>query len=199
PAAVAKPDEKRPPLPPRSLPPPGTAVLIVEALSKKFGGLVAVDNVSFSLVAGEILALIGPNGAGKTTSFNLITGALKASAGKVTFAGRGLAGIKPHQVAALGMARTFQHVKLRPTMSVVENVMLGCYSRTRAGFAAGALKLDRAEEAAVREEALRELRRVGLAEKANEPAGNLPLGQQRLVEGARAAAAPPAPHDAPRP
>jgi branched-chain amino acid transport system permease protein len=191
PAAVAKPDGNAPPLPPRSLPPPETTVLTVEGLSKKFGGLVAVDDVSFSLFAGEILALIGPNGAGKTTSFNLITGALKASAGKVTFAGRDLAGIKPHRVAALGMARTFQHVKLRPTMPVVENVMLGCYGRTRAGFAAGALKLARAEEASVRREALRELHRVGLAEKANEPAGNLPLGQQRLVEVARALAAAP--------
>src|SRR5262249_59413256 len=121
------------------------------------------------------------------------TGALKGSAGKVTFAGGGLAGIKPHQVAALGMARTFQHVKLRPTMSVVENVMLGCYSRTRAGFAAGALKLDRAEETAVRKEALRDLHRVGLAEKAGEPACNLPLGPQRLGPGGRALSPPPAP------
>jgi branched-chain amino acid transport system permease protein len=166
-------------------------LLAVEGLTKKFGGLVAVDNVSFSLRAGEILALIGPNGAGKTTSFNLITGALAASAGKMTFAGRDLSGVKPHQVAALGMARTFQHVKLRPMMPVIENVMLGCYGRTRTGFATGALKLDRAEEAAVRAQALHELHRVGLADKAGEPAGNLALGQQRLVEVARALAAAP--------
>src|SRR5262249_59093113 len=114
------------------------------------------------------------------------TGALKGSAGKVTFAGGGLAGIKPHQVAALGMARTFQHVKLRPTMSAIENVMLGCYSRTRAGFAAGALKLDRAEEAAVRGEALRHPHRVGLAPKAGGPPRNPPPRHQRPAAAGRA-------------
>jgi branched-chain amino acid transport system permease protein len=175
----------------RAVPARGTTLLEVEGLTKTFGGLVAVDRVSFSLRAGEILALIGPNGAGKSTSFNLITGALKATAGRVVFIGRALAGAKPHEMAALGMARTFQHVKLRPTMSVVENVMLGCYSRTGAGFAAGALRLDRAEERAVRAQAMRELENVGLAAKAGEPAGNLPLGQQRLVEVARALAAAP--------
>jgi branched-chain amino acid transport system permease protein len=189
--AVAVADAGAAALAPRALLPPGAIVLAVDGLTKKFGGLVAVDDVSFSLRAGEILALIGPNGAGKTTSFNLITGALAATAGKVTFAGRDLSGVKPHQVAALGMARTFQHVKLRPAMSVAENVMLGCYSRTRAGFAAGALRLDRGEEAAVRGEALRELARVGLADKAGEAAGNLALGQQRLVEVARALATAP--------
>jgi len=191
PSAAAPAAADGPALPPRVLPPTGSIVLEVVGLSKKFGGLVAVDDVSFSLHAGEILALIGPNGAGKTTSFNLITGAMKPSAGTVSFAGRALSGVRPHEVAALGMARTFQHVKLRPAMSVVENVMLGCYARTRAGFAAGALKLGRAEEAAVRGEALRELARVGLADKAGEPAGNLALGQQRLVEVARALAAAP--------
>ena len=169
----------------------GTALLQVEGLTKRFGGLVAVDNVSFEVKAATITALIGPNGAGKSTSFNLITGALPASAGRVTFAGRDLSGFKPYEVVSLGMARTFQHVKLRPTMTLLENVMLGCYRRTHAGFIAGALKLDGAEERAVHAEAMRELERVGLADKAQDLAGNLPLGQQRLLEVARALAAAP--------
>ncbi|MFZ5691156.1 MAG: ABC transporter permease subunit [Pseudomonadota bacterium] len=177
---------------PNKLPPDsGAPLLRIEGLTKRFGGLVAVDNVSFDVRAGSITALIGPNGAGKSTTFNLITGALPASAGKVTFAGRDLAGIRPHEVVSLGMARTFQHVKLRPTMTLLENVMLGSYRRTKAGFIAGALRLDRAEEGAVYAEAMRELERVGLADKAHELAGNLALGQQRVLEVARALAAGP--------
>ena len=168
-----------------------TVLLRVEGMTKRFGGLVAVDNVSFEVKAGTITALIGPNGAGKSTSFNLITGALGLSSGKVTFAGRDLSGVKPHEVVSLGMARTFQHVKLRPTMTLLENVMLGCYQRTRSGFIAGALKLDGAEERAVYDQAMRELERVGLADKARELAGNLALGQQRVLEVARAMAAGP--------
>jgi len=178
-------------LPIKSRPEAGSALLRIEGLTKRFGGLVAVDNVSFEVKAGTITALIGPNGAGKSTTFNLITGALPASGGKVTFAGRELSGVKPHEVVSLGMARTFQHVKLRPTMTLLENVMLGCYGRTDAGFLAGALKLDRAEEAAVQAEAMRQLQRVGLADKAHEMAGNLALGQQRVLEVARALAAGP--------
>jgi branched-chain amino acid transport system permease protein len=166
-------------------------LLKIDGLTKRFGGLVAVDQVSFEVKAGTITALIGPNGAGKSTTFNLITGALPASSGSVTFAGRDLAGIKPHEVVSLGMARTFQHVKLRPTMTLLENVMLGTYRRTQAGFIAGALRLDRAEESAVYAEAMRELERVGLADKAYELAGNLALGQQRVLEVARALAAGP--------
>jgi len=178
-------------LPTKPKPQTGAALLRIEGLTKRFGGLVAVDNVSFEVTAGTITALIGPNGAGKSTTFNLITGALPATSGKVTFAGRALSGIKPHEVVSLGMARTFQHVKLRPTMTLLENVMLGCYARTRSGFAAGALKLDRNEEAAVHATAMRELERVGLAPKAYDLAGNLPLGQQRVLEVARALAAAP--------
>ena len=149
-------------LPKISQPERGTLCLKVEGLTKRFGGLVAVDNVTFEVKAGTITALIGPNGAGKSTSFNLITGALPVSAGSVTFAGHSLSGVKPHEVVSLGMARTFQHVKLRPTMSLLENVMLGSYRRTRSGFIAGALKIDGAEERAVYHEAMRELTRVGL-------------------------------------
>ena len=177
---------------PRIAPPDrGSTLLKVDGLTKRFGGLVAVDNVSFDVKAGTITALIGPNGAGKSTSFNLITGALPLTAGSVTFAGHSLSGVKPHEVVSLGMARTFQHVKLRPTMSLLENVMLGSYRRTGSGFIAGALKIDGAEERAVYHEAMRELTRVGLADKANELAGNLALGQQRVLEVARALAAAP--------
>ena len=178
-------------LPKNAQPERGSTLLKVEGLTKRFGGLVAVENVSFEVKAGTITALIGPNGAGKSTSFNLITGALPATSGSVTFAGRALAGVKPHEVVSLGMARTFQHVKLRPTMSLLENVMLGSYRRTRSGFIAGALKIDGAEERAVYHEAMRELARVGLADKAHELAGNLALGQQRVLEVARALAAGP--------
>jgi branched-chain amino acid transport system permease protein len=178
-------------LPKKQAPASGAPLLQIDGLTKRFGGLVAVDNVSFEVRAGTITALIGPNGAGKSTTFNLITGALPASAGKVTFAGRELSGIKPYEVVSLGMARTFQHVKLRPTMTLLENVMLGTYRRTQAGFIAGALRLDRAEEGAVYAEAMRELERVGLADKAYELAGNLALGQQRVLEVARALAAGP--------
>jgi branched-chain amino acid transport system permease protein len=178
-------------LPKKTTPDAGSALLKIDGLTKRFGGLVAVDQVSFEVKAGTITALIGPNGAGKSTTFNLITGALPASSGSVTFAGRDLAGIKPHEVVSLGMARTFQHVKLRPTMTLLENVMLGSYRRTHAGFLAGALKLDRAEEASVYRDAMHELTRVGLADKAHEFAGNLALGQQRVLEVARALAAGP--------
>jgi len=193
-----KPDMTPPPatadpvkLPEITPPERGSALLKIEGMTKRFGGLVAVDNVSFEVKAGTITALIGPNGAGKSTSFNLITGALNLTSGKVVFAGRDLSGVRPHEVVSLGMARTFQHVKLRPTMTLLENVMLGCYQRTRSGFVAGALKLDNAEERAVYDEAMRELARVGLADKAHELAGNLALGQQRVLEVARAMAAGP--------
>jgi branched-chain amino acid transport system permease protein len=192
-----KPDITPPPgsgeaaLPKFAPPERGSTLLKVDGLTKRFGGLVAVDNVSFEVKAGTITALIGPNGAGKSTSFNLITGALPITAGSVTFAGHALSGVKPHEVVSLGMARTFQHVKLRPTMTLLENVMLGSYRRTRSGFFAGALKIDGAEERAVYHEAMRELTRVGLADKAHELAGNLALGQQRVLEVARALAAAP--------
>ena len=124
-------------LPRKPAPDGRSALLKIDDLTKRFGGLVAVDQVSFEVKAGTITALIGPNGAGKSTTFNLITGALPATSGSVTFAGRDLAGIKPHEVVSLGMARTFQHVKLRPTMTLLENVMLGSYARTHAGFFAG--------------------------------------------------------------
>jgi branched-chain amino acid transport system permease protein len=163
----------------------------VEAATRRFGGLIAVNDVSFEVRAGEILALIGPNGAGKTTMFNLITGALRSSGGRITFAGKDITKATACTIARAGIARTFQHVKLRPRMSLIDNVLLGAYSRTRAGFFAGALRLDRAEEERARGEAMRQLERVGLGAKPYELAGNLPLGNQRLLEIARALAADP--------
>jgi ABC-type branched-subunit amino acid transport system ATPase component/ABC-type branched-subunit amino acid transport system permease subunit len=180
-----------PPLPRRAQPRAGTPLLRVEGAVKRFGGLVAVNQVSFDIKAGEIVGLIGPNGAGKSTIFNLITGAQRASAGKFTFLGRNITGLPQQRIAAAGIARTFQHVKLRPTMSLLDNVLLGTYVRTRAGFALGASRFDRAEEAQAKVEALRQLGRVGLREKAHFNAGNLPLGSQRMLEVARALAADP--------
>lgn len=179
-------------LPRRALPAPGTPILDVGGVTIRFGGLVAVNKVDFSLRAGEILALIGPNGAGKSTMFNLITGVLPPHEGKITLFGEDVTALGARQIAARGIARTFQHVKLRPTMSLIDNVVLGAYLRTDAGFVSGALGLDRAEERQARHEAMRQLRRVGLGDTPYELAGNLPLGRQRILEVARALAADPA-------
>jgi branched-chain amino acid transport system permease protein len=169
----------------------GQTLLQIEGATKKFGALVAVNEVSFEVRSHELLALIGPNGAGKSTLLDLITGTSKPNAGRIIFLGDDVAHLQPRHIAARGMARTFQHVKLRPSMSLIENVLLGTYRRTRSGFFAGALRLDRAEERSARAEALRQLERVGLADRFGELAGNLPLGQQRLLEVARALAADP--------
>ena len=180
-----------PPLPRRDLPARGAPLLKVEGMTKRFGGLVAVNAVGFELKAGEILGLIGPNGAGKSTMFNLVTGALAPNAGRVTLAGTEITGWPQRRIASAGVARTFQHVKLRPSMSLLDSVALGAYVRTRSGYLAGALRLDRAEEKQAQWEALRQLRRVGLGDKPHELAGNLPLGSQRSLEVARALAADP--------
>jgi branched-chain amino acid transport system permease protein len=166
-------------------------VLKIDGATKKFGALVAVNEVGFEVRSGEVLGLIGPNGAGKSTLLNLITGTAKPDAGRIIFLGDDVTHLRPRHIAAKGMARTFQHVKLRPNMTLLDNVLLGTYARTRSGFLAGALRLDRAEENSARAEALRQLERVGLADKFGELAGNLALGQQRLLEVARALAADP--------
>ena len=166
-------------------------VLRIEGATRSFGALVAVNDVSFEVRSHELLALIGPNGAGKSTLLNLITGTLKPDAGRVVFLGDDVTHLQPRHIAAKGMGRTFQHVKLRPNMTLLDNVLLGTYCRTRSGLLTGALRLDRAEEKSARTEALRQLERVGLADRFAEVAGNLPLGQQRLLEVARALAAAP--------
>jgi ABC-type branched-subunit amino acid transport system ATPase component/ABC-type branched-subunit amino acid transport system permease subunit len=179
-------------LPRREMPPTGTPLLVVERLMKRFGGLEAVNEVGFDVAAGEIVGLIGPNGAGKSTVFNLITGALPADDGRVLFLGRDITGFSQRRIADAGIARTFQHVKLRASMSLLDNVLLGTYLRTASGFVAGALRLDRSEEARARFEAMRQLERVGLGAHPDDPAGGLPLGRQRILEVARALAADPA-------
>ena len=180
-----------PPLPRRTQPTPGAPLLEVRAAERRFGGLLAVNRLSFDLEAGEILGLIGPNGAGKTTMFNLLTGAIGLSSGSIVFDGREISAQRQFRIARAGVARTFQHVKLRPRMSVLDNVLLGAHGRLSSGLFAGAFRLDRAEEASARWEALRQLERVGLAPRAFDPAGSLPLGSQRVVEIARALVADP--------
>jgi branched-chain amino acid transport system permease protein len=179
------------PLPRRAQPSPGQALMTVEAAQRRFGGLLAVNDVSFEVRAGEIFGLIGPNGAGKSTMFNLITGALPVNAGRIMFGGKDVTNAPQRTIARAGIARTFQHVKLRPQMTLLDNVLLGTYLRTKAGFVDGALRLDRDEEQQARYEALQQLERVGLAERCFELAGNLPLGHQRVLEIARALASDP--------
>jgi branched-chain amino acid transport system ATP-binding protein/branched-chain amino acid transport system permease protein len=169
----------------------GQPVLTIQGATKRFGALAAVNDVSFEVKGGEVLGLIGPNGAGKSTLLNLITGTAKPNAGRIMFLGDDVTKLAPRHIAAKGVARTFQHVKLRPNMTLLDNALLGTYSRTRSGFLAGATRLDRSEEKSAQFEAFQQLKRVGLGEKAGELAGNLPLGQQRLLEVARALAADP--------
>ncbi|UBV45371.1 branched-chain amino acid ABC transporter ATP-binding protein/permease (plasmid) [Deinococcus taeanensis] len=180
------------PLPVRARPRPGLPLLQVEHAVKQFGGLRAVSDVSFDLRTGEILGLIGPNGAGKSTMFNLITGVSPATSGAVTFAGQDVTRRRAGQIHRLGVARTFQHVHLLPDLTLLANTMMGGYARGRAGMLASLLHLERAEEAALQHEALRQLQRVGLGEHAFTLAGNLALGQQRILEIARALVADPA-------
>jgi branched-chain amino acid transport system ATP-binding protein len=180
------------PLPPRAQPAAAAqTVLEISGATKRFGALVAVNDVSFAVRSHEVLGLIGPNGAGKSTLIDLITGTLALDGGRILLIGEDVTRLAPRHRAARGMARTFQHVKLRPDMTLLDNVLLGTYRRTRAGLWAGALRLDRGEERAARAAALRQLDRVGLADRFGEVAGNLPLGQQRLLEVARALAADP--------
>ncbi len=176
----------------RIQPPRGRVLLEVRGVVKRFGGLVAVKEVSLDLKAGEILAVIGPNGAGKSTLFNLLTGIATADAGTIALAGHRIERASSRQIAALGVARTFQHVLLRPTMSVLENVALGAHRRGRRGLLSAILRLDRAEEASLLREAQNQLDRAGIGELAAMQAGALALGQQRILEIARALAADPA-------
>ena len=181
-----------PPLPARSKPVRGEPLLEAKAVRKAFGGLVAVNDISFTIRAGDIVGLIGPNGAGKSTTFNLISGVLPLTSGEVILRGQPVHGLPSREVARRGMSRTFQHVKLVPDMTVLENVAMGTYLRTRAGSGAAMLRLDRAEERRAMHEAQVQLQRVGLGGQMHELAGNLALGPQRLVEIARALASDPA-------
>ncbi len=170
----------------RAMPAPGTTLLDITRLRRTFGGLVAVNDIGFTLAAGEIVGLIGPNGAGKSTTFNLITGVDTPTAGHIRFNSQDITGWPARRIAEAGIARTFQHVKLVPTMSVIENTAIGAHLRGHASALAGLLRLDRAEDARLYAEAARQLARVGLASMADRPATSLALGQQRIVEIARA-------------
>jgi branched-chain amino acid transport system permease protein len=189
PRAAQPPDAE--PMPRRAHPAPGTPLLDVSGLHKRFGGLVAVKEMSFSLRAGEILGLIGPNGAGKTTVFNLVSGFAPASGGEVRLLGERIDGRPSRDIARRGLARSFQHVHLVSRMSVLDNVALGAHLRGVKGTLAAMARTDRAEEARLLAEAARQIERVGLRESMHESAGSLPLGRQRVVEIARALAADP--------
>lgn len=178
-------------LPQREAPAYGEVLLEARDVTRCFGGLVANDAMNLDVRAGEILALIGPNGAGKSTLFNQLSGVDTPSSGEVLFRGQRINGIPSRRIARMGMSRTFQHVKLLPEMSVLENVALGAHLRGSKGVLAAALRLDRAEEARLLGEARRQLERVGLGDYLYAEAGSLALGQQRILEIARALCANP--------
>lgn len=174
------------PLPRRVMPTRGSVVMKARGLSRHFGGLVANKQINLDLRAGEVLAVIGPNGAGKSTLFNLLSCCDVPTAGDIEFLGQPVAGWNARHIAAAGLARTFQHVKLLPKMTVLENVAIGAHLRGRQGLLASVLRLDRREEARLLVEARCQLERVGLGAHIASEAGSLSLGQQRLVEIARA-------------
>ena len=179
------------PLARRPMPAKGELILDARDVTRKFGGLVANNNMNLQVRAGEVLALIGPNGAGKSTMFNQISGVDTPSSGEVLFRGKSVAGHSSREIAGLGMSRTFQHVRLLPKMTVLENVAIGAHMRGSKSVLPAAWRLDRAEEARLIAEAARQIERVGLAEHMFEEAGSLALGQQRILEIARALASDP--------
>jgi len=170
-----------------------SALLAASGISKRFGGVQALAEVSFSITQGEIYGLIGPNGAGKTTLFNLLTGIYAPDSGRFAFDGKNLSGLKPHQVAARGIGRTFQNIRLFANLSVLENVMIGRHVRTRAGVIGAVLRdtATREEEAGIERRAAELLGYVGIGGRANEAAGSLPYGDQRRLEIARSLATDP--------
>ena len=190
PSPAARPADASP-LDRRVQPAAGEPLLEVRGAQKQFGGLVAVNSLSFEMGSGEILGLIGPNGAGKSTMFNLITGVLRADDGEIHFRGKRIDRCSSREIARRGICRTFQQVNLIATMSVLENAALGAHLRGHRGTIASILRLERAEEAGLLAEASRQLQRVGLESHLFEAAGNLPLGQQRIVEIARSLCADP--------
>jgi len=170
-----------------------SVLLEARNVSKRFGGIEALEDVSFSISRGQILGLIGPNGAGKTTLFNLLTGLYPLERGSFLLEGRELAGLKPDRVAARGIGRTFQNIRLFANLSALENVMIGRHVRTRAGVLGAVLRdpATRAEEAGIERRAADLLDYVGIRSRANEAAGGLPYGDQRRLEIARALATDP--------
>ena len=168
-------------------------ILEATGLKKAFGGLMALSDLTFQVREGQIKAIIGPNGAGKTTLFNVITGMYPSTDGQITFDGKAIAGLKPHEIAAMGISRTFQTVELFKNMTVLENIMVGRHIRTRSGMLRVGLRLwgVRSEEEEIHRKAMERLAFVGLKRKAAESADSLPLGGQKLLETARALATEP--------
>jgi branched-chain amino acid transport system ATP-binding protein len=168
-------------------------VLEVSGIGKSFGGLTALRDVSFSATEGQICALIGPNGAGKTTLLNVVSGIHAPDKGEVRFSGQMVSGLSPDKIARKGISRTFQHVELFSGMSVLENIMVGRYSKTRSGFFSSGLKFPGGirEEKETRKMSEEILEYVGLGQRMNEQAANLPIGEQRILEIGRALATEP--------
>ncbi len=168
-------------------------VLEVDRLCKDFGGLPAVHDLSFVVRPSQLKSLIGPNGAGKTTCINLITGALPVTSGEVRFKGKRITGLPLHRTAQLGIARTFQLLRVFQEMTVLENAMAGCHRWAGIGLLQAAMRLPgaRARERAIRDMAMSMVEFIGLGHRANTPAGALPVGEQRLLEVARALASKP--------
>ena len=168
-------------------------LLLAEGLTRRFGGLTAVDDVSMRVAEGEIKAVIGPNGAGKSTLFNLLTAFDRPDAGRVLLDGEDVTGLPSHRIVAKGLVRTFQNTQLFDSMTARENVMVGRHTRTRTGMLAAAVRWPgvAAEERTSRDEAARLLRLVGLGDQADDPAADLTQGRRRLLEVARALASEP--------
>jgi len=171
----------------------GKVILEAKSLKKDFGGLTALVDLTFRVEKGQIKAIIGPNGAGKTTLFNIITGMFIPTEGEVNFKGKTITGLKAHEIATMGISRTFQTLELFMNMSVLENVMVGRHSRTRSGMLRVGLRLwgVKSEEEEILKEATKRLKFVGLDKKAIENADSLPLGEEKLLEVARALATDP--------
>jgi branched-chain amino acid transport system ATP-binding protein len=169
------------------------SLLSAERVAKRFGGVLALNDVSFSIAPGEVFGLIGPNGAGKTTLFNVLTGIYPVDAGSFSFQGRPLTGLKPNHVAQAGIARTFQNIRLFANLSALENVMIGRHLHGHAGVIGAVLRTRRtvAEERAIERRSLELLDYVGIRPRANDAAGSLPYGDQRRLEIARALATEP--------
>jgi branched-chain amino acid transport system ATP-binding protein len=179
---------------PRSAPSgEGAALLEVDHVSLRFGGVLALDDVSFSLREGEIFGLIGPNGAGKTTCFNAMTGVYRPTSGEIRFKGQRITGRKKHEITRMGIARTFQNIRLFPEMTALENVMVGADAHHKASVLSALFRLPRhwREEREGRERSMELLRYVGIAHRADEVARNLSYGEQRRLEIARALATKP--------
>ena len=168
-------------------------LLEAKDLTMKFGGLVAVNGVSFNVTSGIVKSLIGPNGAGKTTIFNMISGVYRPTSGHLIYKQKHLERLPQHRMAQLGMSRTFQNVQLFHNMSVLENVMVGCHRRFKSGIFSAVFRMPGMlrEEKAIRKSAEEKIETVGISADMNLPAGSLPFGKQRLLEIARALAAEP--------